>query len=164
MGIPEEDQDKLFKLFEFLNDHKEMNTKGVGLGLVIMDQITSEFCGTITFKSKPTQGSTFSFTFNLSDEFELNNAIVKNGENDDEQYFLVNHHSFYNEWSVDGVEGHVLEFLEENNEPSGSILVTETVRQSQISWDSNMDKSPDGRLESHNNSSEAFINESSSEL
>ena len=137
-----------------------MNTKGVGLGLVIMDQITSEFGGTITFKSKPTQGSTFSFTFNLCDEFELNNNNIKNGENDDEQFFLVNHHSFYNEWSADGVEGEVLEFLEENNEPS--LIVTDTVRQSQISWDSNLEKSPNG-LESHNNSSDAFIaqNESS---
>ena len=35
IGIKEEDQDKLFKLFGFLDSSKELNTKGVGLGLHI---------------------------------------------------------------------------------------------------------------------------------
>ena len=40
IGIKKEDQDKLFKLFGFLDTSKEMNTKGVGLGLHISQRIT----------------------------------------------------------------------------------------------------------------------------
>ena len=43
-----------------------MNTNGIGLGLVIADQIVTQFKGKITCKSKPDVGSTFSFTFKLS--------------------------------------------------------------------------------------------------
>ena len=36
-GIPYKEQDKLFKLFGFVKDTAQMNTKGIGLGLVISD-------------------------------------------------------------------------------------------------------------------------------
>ena len=48
-----------------------MNTKGIGLGLVISDQIVSKFNGTINFTSVPDEGSTFTFTFVLSDSNEF---------------------------------------------------------------------------------------------
>jgi signal transduction histidine kinase len=35
IGIDKKDHDKLFKLFGFIKDHKQMNTKGIGLGLMI---------------------------------------------------------------------------------------------------------------------------------
>lgn len=35
IGIAKDDHDKLFKLFGFLDNSKELNTKGVGLGLHI---------------------------------------------------------------------------------------------------------------------------------
>ena len=35
VGIDIKDQDKLFKLFGFLDSTKELNSKGVGLGLHI---------------------------------------------------------------------------------------------------------------------------------
>lgn len=35
IGISQIDQKKLFKLFEFVKDTSDMNTKGIGLGLVI---------------------------------------------------------------------------------------------------------------------------------
>ena len=44
-----------------------MNTQGIGLGLVIAEQIVSQFDGDITFKSKLGLGSTFVFTFKLYD-------------------------------------------------------------------------------------------------
>ena len=40
VGIKKEDQDKLFKLFGFLDASKELNAKGVGLGLHISQRIT----------------------------------------------------------------------------------------------------------------------------
>ena len=35
IGIPEDSKDRMFKLFGFLKDTKQLNTKGIGLGLVI---------------------------------------------------------------------------------------------------------------------------------
>ena len=63
IGIEQEDQKKLFKLFGFLQDSKKLNTKGVGMGLVISDQIAQKFNGRVTFSSIPGVGSTFKFTF-----------------------------------------------------------------------------------------------------
>jgi len=39
VGIKEEDLGKLFKLFGFLDSTKELNTKGIGLGLHISKMI-----------------------------------------------------------------------------------------------------------------------------
>ena len=40
IGINDKDQKKLFKLFGFLDSSKELNPKGIGLGLNISKQIT----------------------------------------------------------------------------------------------------------------------------
>ena len=40
VGIKSEDLDKLFRLFGFLDSTKEMNTKGIGLGLHICKLIS----------------------------------------------------------------------------------------------------------------------------
>jgi signal transduction histidine kinase len=39
IGIKEEDQQKLFKLFGYLNSSQELNTRGIGLGLYISKMI-----------------------------------------------------------------------------------------------------------------------------
>ena len=39
IGIKKEDINKLFKLFGFLDTTKELNTKGIGLGLHISKKI-----------------------------------------------------------------------------------------------------------------------------
>ena len=39
IGIKEEDQDKLFKLFGFVQDIENLNKNGIGLGLAISDEI-----------------------------------------------------------------------------------------------------------------------------
>ena len=51
-GIPIEDQNKLFKLFGFVNSKENKNTHGVGLGLVIAHLIVDKFDGNINFESK----------------------------------------------------------------------------------------------------------------
>ena len=53
IGILESDQDKLFKLFGFMQSTQHMNTNGIGLGLVIIDNIVTKFDGNIGFYSKP---------------------------------------------------------------------------------------------------------------
>ena len=71
-GIPYEDQNKLFKLFGYVQDSKQMNTHGIGLGLTISKQIVEAFGGEIRFSSVPKEGSKFTFTFQLEDQaFEL---------------------------------------------------------------------------------------------
>ena len=39
IGIKDEDKNKLFELFGFLESTKELNTKGIGLGLHISKKI-----------------------------------------------------------------------------------------------------------------------------
>ena len=61
IGISEDDQEKLFKMFGFLKSTQQMNTQGIGLGLFICKQIVEEFDGKIHVKSVPQMGSTFTF-------------------------------------------------------------------------------------------------------
>ena len=68
--MPYEDQDKLFKLFGFANT-AHRNTNGIGLGLVICENIVNMFDGHITFDSIPEEGSTFTFSFKLSNDNQL---------------------------------------------------------------------------------------------
>lgn len=54
-----------------------MNTKGIGLGLLIAKQIVKQFEGKISFKSQIGVGTTFEFTFKLSKEDDLNQGRVE---------------------------------------------------------------------------------------
>ena len=77
IGIQKSDRSKIFKLFGCIKDEKNhINTKGIGLGLVISQMIVNKFDGNIDFKSKIGKGTNFYFTFELSennaDKFELN--------------------------------------------------------------------------------------------
>jgi signal transduction histidine kinase len=73
VGISEQNQDKLFKLFGFLEETEFQNKNGVGLGLAISKQIVTQFEGDINVESEEGVGSTFSFKFKiypLEDEAE----------------------------------------------------------------------------------------------
>jgi signal transduction histidine kinase len=65
----------MFKLFGFLQDKRQLNTKGIGLGLVISQQIVSKFNGKVSFTSEEGVGSTFTFTFELGNELERDENI-----------------------------------------------------------------------------------------
>ena len=65
LGIPYEHQDKLFKLFGFM-DQNSVNKNGVGLGLVITRDICNAYGGDITFTSVPKEGSKFYITFKIT--------------------------------------------------------------------------------------------------
>ncbi len=47
IGIKKKDKAKLFKLFGCLQNTKQMNTQGIGLGLVICENIVNAFNGNI---------------------------------------------------------------------------------------------------------------------
>ena len=44
-GIKKEDQNKLFKLFGYVEDAQGLNLHGIGLGLVISKKIVDQFDG-----------------------------------------------------------------------------------------------------------------------
>ena len=53
-----------------------MNSKGIGLGLVIAQKITNQFEGEITCKSKPGCGSNFTFKFRVFDKPDENQGQI----------------------------------------------------------------------------------------
>ncbi|MFT6960102.1 MAG: PAS domain S-box-containing protein [Polaribacter sp.] len=57
IGIPEEEQDKLFE--RFFRAKNAQDIQGTGLGLHIIKQFVDLMSGTIDFKSKPNKGATF---------------------------------------------------------------------------------------------------------
>ena len=61
IGITKDAQKKLLKLFGFLDSSKELNTKGIGLGLHISKEIVLQFGGQIVCQSDPqmAKGTTF---------------------------------------------------------------------------------------------------------
>lgn len=66
IGIKEEDKPKLFQLFGSIKDeHNNINTNGIGLGLVISKMIVTKFNGRIYYESEYQVGSEFSFTFEI---------------------------------------------------------------------------------------------------
>lgn len=66
IGIQHENQGKIFQLFGSIKDEKkELNTNGIGLGLVISKMIVEKFKGTINFDSKFEEGTQFYFDFEV---------------------------------------------------------------------------------------------------
>ena len=67
-------------MFGSIKDNN-VNTKGIGLGLVISRMIVKKFGGQIDFISKFKSGSTFYFTFGVdvvADELMLDNHQMEN--------------------------------------------------------------------------------------
>lgn len=101
IGIKAQDQEKLFKLFGFVQDSKQMNTNGIGLGLVISDQIINKLGGKISFNSTENVGSTFRFEVKLNLDQEKSNSrperplakINHNRSINQESSFVDNHMS-----------------------------------------------------------------------
>ena len=84
MGIKRKDKKKLFKLFGFVQSTEDVNTRGIGLGLVISKKIVERFDGDIGFKSKWLKGSTFGFRIQLDSTLE--NTTVNTGKKNDNSF------------------------------------------------------------------------------
>ena len=67
IGIKKEDMGKLFKLFGFLDTTKDLNTKGIGLGLHISKKICQAFGGDIFCESEWEKGTTFTILIALDE-------------------------------------------------------------------------------------------------
>ncbi|SUW62500.1 Signal transduction histidine-protein kinase BarA [Buttiauxella agrestis] len=75
IGIPEQEQSRLFQAFRQADASISRRHGGTGLGLVITQKLVSEMGGDISFHSQPNQGSTFWFYINL----DLNSNAVLDG-------------------------------------------------------------------------------------
>ena len=64
-GIKDQDKDKLFKMFGYIEDKNQKNTHGIGLGLNLSKRIVEQFGGKIEAQSEFGKGSTFKFTVKL---------------------------------------------------------------------------------------------------
>ena len=62
MGIKDEDKDKLFNSFQRLDEKKNRNIEGTGLGLHITQKLLEMMEGSIEFESEYGKGSTFTIT------------------------------------------------------------------------------------------------------
>lgn len=77
VGISDEDQKKLFQIFGFLDNTKEINTKGIGLGLHITKKIAKIFDGDIICRSKPGEGSKFIFLMAINGECQPEQMVTR---------------------------------------------------------------------------------------
>ena len=133
IGIAKKDQKKLFKLFGFVQDSKQMNTKGIGLGLVISEQIVTQFSGSMSFESELDVGSTFTYRFKLDDE-DIPQLEQENGE---KEKFHINCNKFEFKWQPEGKDPKPLRYVDDldnqttaNDETHDlSIVLKESIRE-----------------------------------
>ena len=88
VGIKKNDQQNLFKLFGCLASTDQMNTQGIGLGLVISDNILKAFNGNISFRSKYNKGTKFSFSLELN---QCNNESNEEQTNQNPNLVMSSH-------------------------------------------------------------------------
>lgn len=71
--------DKLFKPFGYIDDGQQLNTKGIGLGLNISQQIVNMLGGRIILSSVYGSGTIFKFAVNISQSMnvKMNNIVNK---------------------------------------------------------------------------------------
>lgn len=80
LGIPREEQDKIFGRFFRVKGKKEKGISGLGLGLYISYEIINQHQGKIWVESKEGKGSTFYFTLPIKTADKEKNNMKKNKE------------------------------------------------------------------------------------
>ncbi len=68
VGIPKDDQERIFQRFFRAKNVRQMDTDGSGIGLYITKSIVERLGGTIVFKTMENQGTTFTVTLPIPEE------------------------------------------------------------------------------------------------
>lgn len=68
IGIPQEDQERIFEKFYRVSTGEVHNVKGTGLGLTLVKHIMEAHGGKVTLKSRQGEGSTFRLSFPLTNK------------------------------------------------------------------------------------------------
>ena len=72
-----------------------MNANGIGLGLVISENLVKQFKGRIDFESEINQGSTFTFYLRINENQEEFASLSR------VQEYKINSNTFYFNWRPD---------------------------------------------------------------
>jgi signal transduction histidine kinase len=78
IGIPAEQQDRVFERFYQVTDHSYSRPKGTGLGLAIAAEIVKMHGGEIGVQSEAGKGSTFHFTLPIEKSFIATSGGIAN--------------------------------------------------------------------------------------
>jgi len=78
VGIREEDMGKMFKMFEKLDDTKNINANGCGLGLTVSKTLSQKLGGDISVRSKYGEGTVFEFVIDVKDFKEGEESEIGN--------------------------------------------------------------------------------------
>lgn len=89
MGIPLEFQDKIFQRFSQADSSTTRSETGTGLGLAISKAIIERLGGTIGFKTKAGEGSTFYFDLPEAQFTQVRRADSEAGDAKDRQRILI---------------------------------------------------------------------------
>jgi CheY-like chemotaxis protein len=81
IGISDEQKSKLFGSFQQADSSISRRFGGTGLGLAISKRIVEMMGGGIWVHSKPNEGSTFGFTFQVKRGEEIRQSLLKDGVN-----------------------------------------------------------------------------------
>ena len=81
IGIPEKHRDMIFEPFRQVSEGYSRKFQGTGLGLSITKKFVELLNGSITFKSKPGEGSTFAVSFPYTTAPDINFASAKKTDN-----------------------------------------------------------------------------------
>ena len=74
IGIPSEEQNKIFEKFYRVGDPLVHNTKGSGLGLSLVRHIVEAHGGQVTVDSAPGRGSVFTISLPINQQLTANPA------------------------------------------------------------------------------------------
>ena len=78
MGIPIEEQDKIFNRFMQSSNHKKIEPSGSGIGLALVESLTKAHDGSISLKSEE----------NLGSEFIIKLPIIKLSDSSDKNHII----------------------------------------------------------------------------